>query len=223
MPYNAPMIKQTLVNEYGGEITFCEPTMKSRQDKAKQIQHETKSQLIHSSNDENVISGAGSLGIEFIQQCPQLDCILAPVGGGGLLSGIALSLLNYHRKISVIGCEPHNANDAYQGIKTGDIVIHKTYPNTIADGLRTNLGSLTFPIIHEHVDKIVCVKEEEIIEGMRCIYERLKIVIEPSSAVAVAVLSTNEFRSFVEEQNIKNIGVVLTGGNVDFSTLKTLF
>lgn len=219
MPHNAPIVKQQSVLQNGGKLTLCQASMISRQETTKIIQQRTKSEFIHSSNDQNVIYGAGSLGIEFMEEYPELDCILAPVGGGGMLSGIALSVLNYNKKIFVIGCEPFNANDAYQSKAKGKLQIPNIYPNTIADGLKSNLGLLTFPIINEYVDKIICVRENEIMNGMEQVFDELQVCIEPSAAVSPAVLLTDAFKAFKRQHNIQNVGVILSGGNVDLSLL----
>ena len=223
MPNNAPIIKQNMVKEYGGKITFCEPTLQSREQTAAKIEKETGAAFIHPYNNENVIYGQGTQGIEFIEDCPDLDCILVPVGGGGMISGITLSTMNFpEKKISIIGCEPFGADDAYKSMEKGEIVPQLT-PNTIADGLRTSLGSNTFPIIYNYVNKIIRVNDDEIINGMKDIYERMKLVIEPSAGVGPAVLFSKEFKQFVQENNIKNVGVIICGGNVDLNVLKTLF
>ena len=222
MPNNAPIIKQNMVKEYGGKITFCEPTQKSREETAAKIQKETNAEFIHPYNNENVIYGQGTMGMEFIEDYPDLDCILVPVGGGGMISGITLSTMNFNKKIAIIGCEPYGADDAYLSKEKGEIVPQLS-PNTIADGLKTSLGSNTFPIIYNYVDQIIRIKEDEIVNGMRDIYERMKLVIEPSAGVGPAALFTPEFKAFVEENNIKNVGVILCGGNVDLNVLKTMF
>lgn len=223
MPNNAPIIKQNMVREYGGKITFCEPTLESREETAARIQKETGATFIHPYNNENVIYGQGTQGIELIEDCPNLDCILVPVGGGGMISGITLSTMNFpEKKIAIIGCEPFGADDAYRSKEKGEI-IPQLSPNTIADGLRTSLGSNTFPIIYNYVNQIIRVTDEEIVNGMKLVMERMKLVIEPSAGVGPAVLFTQQFKQFVNENNIKNVGVILCGGNIDLNVLKTLF
>eukprot|EP01083_Nonionella_stella_P302284 1041612_1 len=221
MPNNAPIIKQNMVREYGGKITFCEPTLQSREDTANHVQKQTNAALIHAYNNEHVIYGQGTQGVELMEDCPDLDCILVPVGGGGMISGITLATMNFNRNIAVIGCEPLGADDAYQSKLKGQIV-PQLAPDTIADGLRTSLGSNTFPIIYNFVNQIIRVSDDEIVNGMRDVYERMKLVIEPSAGVGPAVLLKKEFKEFVENNNIKNVGVILCGGNVDLNVLKTI-
>lgn len=210
MPSNAPKVKIDAVIEYGGKITFCESTLESRESTARQIMNETGACFIHPYNDLRIIAGQATAALELLEEIPNLDYILAPVSGGGLLSGTAISAKSMNPKIKVFGCEPQNADDAYQSLKAGEIIPVKN-PDTIADGLRTCLGDKTFPIIHKLVDDILLVKEEEIVAAMQMIYERMKIVIEPSAAVAFAAV-------LFKKMNIENkkIGIILSGGNVDF-------
>lgn len=222
MPSNAPIIKQNIVRGYGGHITLCEPSLTAREETARRIQQETGAALIHSYNDENVIYGQGTQAVELMEDVPDLDCILAPIGGGGMISGITLATLNSARKIAVIGCEPDGADDAFQSKQKGEIVPLLT-PKTIADGLRMNLGSNTFPIVMNHVHSIITVKDQEIIEGMKAVYERMKIIIEPSCGVGPAVLLSKAFKQTVRNEGIKNVGVILSGGNIDLKVLRDLF
>jgi len=212
MPSNAPVVKIAAVKSYGGIITFCEPTPTSRENAAEQIIKETGAILIHPSNDYRIIAGQATAALELIEEIENLDFLLAPVGGGGLLSGTAIAAKGLNPKIKVIGCEPKNADDAYRSIKAGRI-IPSGNPNTIADGLRTSLGDKTFPIIRDLVDEILLATEEEIVTAMRHIFERMKIVAEPSAAVPLAVLLSNKLN--VAD---KNVGIILSGGNVDFSS-----
>jgi threonine dehydratase len=211
MPYNAPAVKIAAVKNYGGIITFCEPTLASRENTAERIIKETGATLIHPSNDYRIIAGQATAALELMEEIENLDFLLAPVGGGGLLSGTAIAAKGLNPKIKVIGCEPKNADDAYRSIKAGRIIPSEN-PNTIADGLRTSLGDKTFPIIRELVDEILLATEEEIVTAMRYILERMKIVVEPSAAVPLAVLLANQLN--VAD---KNVGIILSGGNVDFS------
>jgi threonine dehydratase len=211
MPSSAPAVKIAAVKSYGGVITFCEPTLTSRESTAEQIIKETGAILIHPSNDYRIIAGQATATLELMEEIKDLDLVLAPVGGGGLLSGTATAAKALNPKIKVIGCEPKNADDAYRSIKAGRI-IPSGNPNTIADGLRTSLGDKTFPIIRDLVDEILLATEEEIITAMRYIFERMKIVVEPSAAVSLAVLLSNKLN--VAD---KNVGIIISGGNVDFS------
>jgi len=211
MPSNAPRVKIDAVKSYGGVITFCEPTLASREDTADKVIKEKGATLIHPYNDYRIIAGQATAALELMEEIDVLDFVLAPVGGGGLLSGTAIVAKALKRKITVIGCEPQNADDAFRSMKAGRIIPSEN-PETIADGLRTSLGDTTFPIIRDLVDDIVLVTEEEIITAMQTIFERMKIVVEPSAAVPLAVLLAN--RLGVSD---KNVGIILSGGNVDFS------
>jgi threonine dehydratase len=211
IPSNAPAVKIAAVKSYGGIITFCEPTPTSRENAAEQIIKETGAILIHPSNDHRIIAGQATAALELIEEIGNLDFLLAPVGGGGLLSGTAIAAKELNPKIKVIGCEPKNADDAYRSIKAGRIIPSEN-PHTIADGLRTSLGDKTFPIIRDLVGEILLATEEEIITAMRYIFERMKIVVEPSAAVPLAVLLSNKLNV-----TDKNVGIIISGGNVDFS------
>lgn len=211
MPSNAPAVKIAAVRNYGGTITFCEPTLASREHTATQIIKETGATFIHPFNDYRIIAGQATVAMEFLGEVADLDLILAPVGGGGLLSGTAIAAKALKPEIKAIGCEPQNADDAFRSIKAGHIIPSKN-PHTIADGLRTSLGDKTFPIIRDLVDQIVLATEEEIISGMRYIFERMKIIVEPSSAVALAVLLSQKI-----DVADKNVGIIISGGNVDFN------
>ena len=209
MPSNAPRVKIAAVKGYGGIITFCEPTQASRESTAAQVIKETGATLIHPSNDYRIIAGQATAALELMEEIEELDFVLAPVGGGGLLSGTAIAVKALRPKMKVIGCEPKNADDAYRSMKAGRIIPSEN-PNTIADGLRTSLGDKTFPIIRDLVDEILLATEEEIITAMRHIFERMKIVVEPSAAVPLAVLLSNQLN--VAD---KNVGIIISGGNVD--------
>ena len=211
MPSNAAPVKIAAVKGYGGIITFCEPTLIARETTAKEVINKTGAMFIHPYNDYRVIAGQGTVALELMEEINNLDLILAPVGGGGLLSGTAITAKSLKPGIKVIGCEPKNADDAFRSKKAGKIIPSEN-PNTIADGLKTSLGDKTFPIIMKMVDEIVLVTEEEIINGMKTIFERMKIVVEPSSAVPLAALLSNKL-----DVEGKNVGVILSGGNVDFT------
>ena len=213
MPNSAPEVKVKAVKAYGGRITMCESTVTSRAYTANRIVQEKGATFIHPSNDLNVIIGNSTASIEFIEQHQDLDIIITPVGGGGLIAGTALAAHFFGDKCEVIGGEPAEADDAYRSLQSGTIQTNTT-TNTLADGLRTQLGDINFPIIQKYVSRIIRVSEVEIIESMRLIYERLKIVVEPSSAVALAAVikEKEKFRNM-------NIGVLLSGGNVDLSQL----
>lgn len=213
MPHNAPEVKKAAIASYGGKITFCEPTLESREETQRQVAQETGASIIHPYNDDRIITGQGTAALELLQEVPDLDIILTPVGGGGLLSGTSIAAKSISPQIQVIGAEPQNADDAYRSLMTGKRV-PSINPQTIADGLRTSLGDVTFPILQQHVEKIVTVSEENILSAMKYIWERVKIVIEPSSAVPVGALweHNDTFAGL-------KVGIILTGGNVDLEKL----
>jgi threonine dehydratase len=213
MPNNAPSVKKNAVAGYGGQITFCEPTLEARESTLERIRLDTGANVVHPYNDERVIAGQGTAVLELLADIPDLDVIIAPVGGGGLLSGTAIAAKVIKPGIRVIAGEPEMADDAYRSMQAGQI-IPSVNPKTIADGLLTSLGSLTYPIIREQVEQIVTVSEQGIIDSMKFIWERAKIVIEPSSAVAVGVL----WEKKIDLSGLK-VGVILSGGNIDLEKL----
>ncbi len=213
MPYNAPQVKKDAVKSYGGKITQCEATIEVRERETHRIQQETGATFMHPSNDMDVILGNSTAPSELLEVHPDLDYIFAPVGGGGLIAGTALAAHYFGNDCKVIGGEPMEADDAYRSLISGTIETNRT-ANTIADGLRTHLGDRNFPIIQKWVDKIIRVKEQEIVAALQLIWERLKIVVEPSSAVAFAALlrDKNDFQG-------KKTGIILSGGNIDVGNL----
>jgi threonine dehydratase len=213
MPENAPQVKKDAVISYGAEIVPCAPTLEAREKTTLEIQKKTGATFIHPSNDMNVILGNGTAAWEFTELIEDLDVIVTPIGGGGLIAGTALVMHYNLPESETIGAEPFGADDAYLSLKTGKIQ-PSINPMTIADGLKTQLGDINFPIIQKYVSKIIRVEESEIIAAMRYIWERMKLVIEPSSAVAVAALFRNK-----EEFRRRKVGVILTGGNVDLGVL----
>lgn len=213
MPNTAPAVKKAAVAGYGGQITFCEPTLEAREMTLAKIVAETGANVVHPYNDERVIAGQGTAALELLEDIPNLDVIITPIGGGGLLSGTSIAATETKKGIRVIGAEPELADDAYRSLKAGEI-IPSVKPKTIADGLLTSLGTLTFPIVRERVEQIVTVSEQGIIDSMKFIWERAKIIIEPSSAVAVGVLWERK----IDLTGLK-VGVILSGGNVDLEKL----
>jgi len=213
MPKDAPEVKKNAVRDYGGLITECEPTIQSRETTTRQIQQDIGATFVHSYNDHKVIYGNASAGKELLEDHPDLDYIIVPVGGGGLISGTALSAISFSLNCKVIGAEPFNVDDAYRSMQSGKIEQNKT-TNTIADGLKTPLGNITFPIINKYVDKIIRVSEEEIINAMHLIWERMKIIVEPSSAVTLAAVLKSK-----SEFSRKKTGLILSGGNIDLSQI----
>ncbi|MBI5352544.1 MAG: pyridoxal-phosphate dependent enzyme [Chloroflexi bacterium] len=213
MPNNAPQVKKDAVAGYGGLITFCEPTLEARESTLDRIRLDTGANVVHPYNDERVITGQGTVALELLEDVPDLDVIIAPVGGGGLLSGTAIAATEIKKGIRVIAGEPEMADDAFRSMQAGEIIPSKK-PQTIADGLLTSLGTLTFPIIQQRVEQIVTVSESGIIESMKYVWERAKIIIEPSSAVAIGVL----WEKKIDLSGLK-VGVIVSGGNVDLQKL----
>ena len=213
MPENAPVVKKNAVAGYGAEITFCKPTLKAREETTRMIMEKTGATLIHPYDNFNVICGQGTAALELLEEKGDLEIVIAPVGGGGLMSGTSTCVKGINRNIQVIGAEPLNANDAYISFTTG-ILTPSVNPLTVADGLLTSLSELTFSMIRKNVDKILTAKEESIIECMLLVWERMKIIIEPSSATVLAIVKENPdlFRG-------KKIGLIISGGNVDFRKL----
>ncbi|MGB8375025.1 MAG: pyridoxal-phosphate dependent enzyme [Salegentibacter sp.] len=213
MPSSAPEVKKAAVRTYGGKITESAPTLKDREKTAKEIMEETGASFLHPSNDLEVIYGQGTAALELLEEQPQLDFVMTPVGGGGLIAGTALSVHYFSENCKTIGAEPFEVDDAYRSLKSGKIEANKT-TNTIADGLKTQLGDKNFPIIREHVQEIIRVQEEEIRYAMKLIWERMKIIVEPSSAVAFAAV-LREKEKFAN----KKVGIIISGGNVDLKNL----
>lgn len=213
MPQNVIPAKRDAVKGYGAEIIYSGNNPSERETKCKEVEQDTGAVFIHPSNDINVIAGHSACAIELIEDTVSLDHVFAPVGGGGLVSGIALGFRHFSPGTKVIAGEPINASDAFESIKAGKIIPVKD-PATIADGLRTSLGDITFPLIKELVSDIVTVSEDEIINAMKLVWERMKIIIEPSSAVAFAALLKN-----LSPYKNKNIGIIVSGGNVDILNL----
>jgi len=213
IPSNAPGIKREAVESYGGRVTECEPTLASREATAREIQQRTGATLIHPYNDLRVIAGQATAAFEFLEDMPHLDVILAPVSGGGLLSGTAIAAKGLRPAIRVIGAEPRNADDAYRSLASGHLA-PAAKAETIADGLRATLCELTLQILRERVDEIVLVSEKEIIAAMRFVWERMKLVIEPSAAVPIAPALDRRIRA-----EGGKVGIILSGGNVDLARL----
>lgn len=213
MPENAPEVKKKAVAGYGGEIVFCDPNENARVSTCNSIIQETGATFIPPFDHPDIIAGQATCAKELIEEVHDLEIIMAPVGGGGLAAGTCLSTKYLTPTTEVILGEPENVNDTYLSLQKGEIIPVGTQP-TIADGLKTTVGVLNFEIIKENVSKVVTVSEEEIIEAMRLIWERMKIVIEPSCAVPFAALLQNK-----EYYAGKKVGIILTGGNVDLSKL----
>ena len=215
MPSNAPATKCRAVEGYGGKITFCEPNMQAREAVAKKLLEETGGALIHPYDNPRVIAGQGTAALEILERVPDLDFLLVPVSGGGLLSGSAIAAKLLRPAVQVIGCEPAGADDAFRSLASGRIEPVGN-PDTIADGLRAQLCPLTFAILRQRVDRIVTVTEAQIISAMRDVWERMKLIIEPSAAVAAAPALQ---RVLGPAAAGKKIAILLSGGNVDLNAL----
>jgi len=213
MPENAPSVKKDAVAGYGASITFCKPTLQAREETCRAIMEKEGATLVHPYDNFNVICGQGTAALELIEETGEPDVIVAPIGGGGLMSGTSTCAKGINEKIKVTGAEPLNANDAWKSFKTG-ILTPSVNPLTIADGLLTSLSELTFAIIRKNVDEIFTAEEDSIISSMKLVWERMKIIIEPSSATVLAVIKENP-----EFFKGKKVGLIISGGNVDLTRL----
>ena len=213
MPENAPVVKKNAVAGYGADITFCTPTLRAREETTRRIMEQTGATLIHPYDNFNVICGQGTAALELLDEKNDLDIVVAPVGGGGLMSGTSTCVKGINKNIQVIGAEPLNASDAFTSFNTG-VLTPSVNPLTCADGLLTSLSELTFAVIRKNTDKLYTATEESIIACMLLVWERMKIIIEPSSATVLAIVMENPefFRG-------KKIGLIISGGNVDFRKL----
>jgi len=211
MPKNASPVKMAATRGYGAKIVLCGIKPTDRAEKTAELTDEHGYTLIHPYNDLNVIYGAGTAAYELIEEVGSIDIILAPVGGGGLISGTSIAVKGLCPEAQVIGVEPKNADDAYRSFKAGKI-FPSINPNTIADGLKTSLGSNTFRIIRENIDDIITVTEKQILEAMKFLWERMKLVVEPSGAVPLAGLRYGGLKA-----KDKKVGVIISGGNVDLT------
>jgi len=213
MPSNSSKVKVRAVEGYGGRIVFCEPNQRAREEACARVIAETGATMIHPFENENVMAGQGTLAIELLEDVPDLDLILCPVGGGGVLSGTAVAAKSLRPGIKVIATEPAGADDAAQSFHEHRLV-HQEQKNTIADGLRTDLGAPNFALIERYVDDVVTVSDEGIVAAMRAIWETMKIVVEPSGAIPYGALLEEKV-----DCRAKRVGIVLTGGNVDLDSL----
>jgi threonine dehydratase len=213
IPENAPIVKKNAVAGYGAEITFCKPTLQAREETTRIIMEKSGATLVHPYDNFNVICGQGTAALELLNEKNDLEIVIAPVGGGGLMSGTSACVKGINKSIQAFGAEPLNANDAYISFNTGKLT-PAVNPLTVADGLLASLSELTFSIIQRNVDKIFTAKEDSIIDCMLLVWERMKIIIEPSSATVLAIIKENPdvFRG-------KKTGLIISGGNVDFRKL----
>ena len=213
MPTNTPKIKVNNVMRNGGEVVWCEPDQKFRESVLREVVNETGATVVHPYNDERIMAGQGTCAKEMLEDIPTLDIIVSPVSGGGLLSGTLVASKNMKNSIKVFGAEPDEADDAFQSLKHGKIIPNKTI-NTVCDGLRAEIGSKTFPVIQDLVDGIETVSEKDILESLRMIWERMKIIVEPSCSISLAMVikNSNLFKN-------KNVGLIMSGGNVNLNSL----
>jgi threonine dehydratase len=226
MPKNSSKVKLQAIEAYGGKITLCEPKISARKEICDRLQAETGAYLVHPYDDDRIIAGQATAAKEFLEDMPDLDAVFAPVSGGGLLSGTCLGARGVRTDIRIFGCEPARADDAYRSLATGTLQSQDS-SDTIADGLRASLAPRTFAILRKNVDRILLVSEEEIISTARLVWERMKIIIEPSSAVALAPLLKS---SVVKSLNLPprpdgaapKLGIIFSGGNVDLNALPWL-
>lgn len=213
MPSNAPEIKKQATAGYGATITFCEPTLEARETTLKAVTDRTGATFIHPYDNYNVIAGQATCAKELIEDSPILDAIITPIGGGGLMSGTALSAKYFSPMTKVYGAEPEAVNDAYRSFQSGKLEVNTT-TDTIADGLKTNTSEKTLRIMLDHLEAIFTVSEQEIVDAMRLVWERMKIIIEPSCAVPLAAVL-----KYPEPFKGKKVGIIITGGNVDVGNL----
>jgi len=213
MPHNTPKIKVENVKRNGGEIVWCETSQESREGVLEDLVKKNGSEVIHPYNDERIIAGQGTCAKELIEDCPDLDIIVSPVSGGGLIGGTLIMANEIEEKIEVYGAEPSEADDAFRSLVAGKIIPNKTI-NTICDGLRAQIGALNFPILKEFVTEIITITEEEVIDAMRMVWERMKLIVEPSCSITLAAVLKRK-----AQFSNKRIGLILSGGNVDLDRL----
>ena len=213
MPENAPKVKIEAVKGYGGTVILCESTLKAREEQLKEVIESYQATPVHPSNDRDVILGQSTVSSELLEEYPDIEILISPIGGGGVGAGACLAAKYHNAQVDVIGAEPEQADDAYRSLIEGKIM-PSVHPKTIADGLRTQLGDQNFPIIKNLIKEIILVSEDSIVDAMRYIWERMKIVVEPSSATTLAtiLMRPNQFKG-------KKVGLIITGGNVSLDKL----
>ncbi len=217
MPENSPLVKLNAVKSYGAEVIMCTPTLEARETTAKSVIERTGAHFIHPYDNPNVIAGQGTCSLELIEEVGSLDAIISPIGGGGMMAGTCITIRELLPNCNLIGAEPSGADDAARSFNSGAL-IPQLNPNTICDGLLTSLGEMTWPILRDNLAAIYTVSDEEVCSAMKLIWERMKIIVEPSSATALAVVMSEEFKQNCPV-SIKSIGIILTGGNVDLNKL----
>eukprot|EP00897_Mesotaenium_endlicherianum_P001526 jgi/Mesen1/1400/ME000130S00484 len=219
VPESTPQCKKDNVVRYGGRLRFCANSAEARVATARAVEEETGAVFIPPYNDARVISGQGTIALELLEQVPDLDAIIVPVSGGGMVAGIAVAAKALNPSIRVFAAEPSGADDVWQSKACGELRVCSK-PRTMADGLRAaSMGSLTWPIIRDLVDSVITVEEEEIVGAMRMCFERLKVVVEPSGAVGLAAALSPKFTESPEWCNCRRVGIILCGGNVDLGSL----
>ena len=216
VPRGASRVKLAAMEAYGARIVTCEPTQASRDEVTARVLEETGAILVHPFNDPRVIAGQGTAALELLRDSPAIDTVVVPVSGGGLLSGTALAAHGVDPAIQVFGAEPAGASDAHDSLKLGERITGRV-AKTVCDGLRSELGTLTFPLVREHVRDILLVEDRQTVDAMLLLWERMKLVIEPSAAVALAAVLANP-----EQFAGRKVGIVLSGGNIDLRTLSEL-
>ena len=219
MPETASPVKRAAVEGYGGDVILCQPTLEARESTAQEVQQRTGATLIHPYDNTDIIAGQGTATLELCEQLAErgvsIDAVIAPVGGGGLLAGMCIAGRGCDRNLRMFAGEPEGADDAARSLAAGKIILSTT-PNSIADGLLTNLGQLNWPIIYNHIEEIVTVSDEQIVAAMRLLWERAKLLVEPSAAVALAAVFDDQFRQL---EGIETVGLILSGGNVSLDKL----
>ncbi|KAM3388900.1 hypothetical protein ACQJBY_011190 [Aegilops geniculata] len=218
IPKNAPACKVENVKRYGGQVIWSDVTMESRESTAKRVQEETGAILIHPFNDKYTISGQGTVCLELLEQVPEIDTIIVPISGGGLISGVALAAKAINPSIRILAAEPKGADDSAQSKAAGRI-IKLPATNTIADGLRAFLGDLTWPVVRDLVDDVIVVDDNAIVDAMKMCYETLKVAVEPSGAIGLAAALSDEFKQSPVWHESSKIGIIVSGGNVDLRVL----
>lgn len=216
MPDNAPKVKREATEGYGARVVPCIPTLEARETTSAQIIQETGGTMIHPFDNPHIIAGQGTIALEILEEVENIDTIIVPIGGGGMISGICVAAKGLNPNIRIIAAEPKGADDAFRSKAEGKLV-PSINPDTIADGLLTSMGELTWPIVKQHVESVITVSDDQIRAAMRLVFERMKLVIEPSAAVGVAVALSEEFK---EIPNVKRVAIVLCGGNIDLDKWK---
>ncbi|XP_042685952.1 serine racemase isoform X2 [Centrocercus urophasianus] len=220
VPRTAPHCKQAAIRAYGATLVPCEPSDKSRAETAARVVQETGGVMVHPNQEPAVIAGQGTIALEVLEQAPEVNALVVPVGGGGMIAGIAVAIKALRPDVKVFAAEPRNADDCYQSKLRGELTPNRHNPVTIADAVKTSIGENTWPIIRDLVDDVLTVSEEEIKRATRLVWERMKLLIEPTAGVGVAAVLSEQFQAVPRE--VENVCIVLCGGNVDLSSLTWL-